>query len=233
MMAEDSQTQKTAVFCVRDPAFCVQIPAFCVQLRSRSAAFCVRDPAFCVQILRSAFTCVLRSAAFRMLRSAAFCVQLRSAFRILRSAFRSRVPGRKGASTQMGQAAEGAVRGTVFNLSHLAFLRLAKLDSNIHLIHLLFLRFEPPSSSRLRRLFPEAAGEWAAPRYAGGAARVQLRSAFRNLRSAFRILRYVGPTPPRETAFCISAFCNSAFREVDKGAIAVGRGEMRGARGGN
>ena len=63
--------------CGSRSAFCVQEPAFCVQ-----------EPAFCVQILRSAFSCVLRSAAFRILRSAAFCVQLRSAFRILRSAFR-------------------------------------------------------------------------------------------------------------------------------------------------
>eukprot|EP00665_Eupelagonemidae_sp_cell47_P002490 gene2490-biopygen1426 len=128
MMAEDSRTQKTAAFCVQDPAFCVQIPALCVQLRSRSAAFCVQDPAFCVQILRSAFTCVLRSAAFRILRSAVFCVQLRSAFRTLRSAFRRRVPGRKGASAQMGQAAEGAVQGTVFHRFRLAFLRLATFD---------------------------------------------------------------------------------------------------------
>eukprot|EP00665_Eupelagonemidae_sp_cell47_P015681 gene15681-biopygen7942 len=64
--AEDSVFScvlRSAAFCVREPAFCVQFLAFCVQLRSRSAAFCVQDPAFCVQILRSAFTCVLRSAA--------------------------------------------------------------------------------------------------------------------------------------------------------------------------
>eukprot|EP00665_Eupelagonemidae_sp_cell47_P013121 gene13121-biopygen3935 len=60
-----------------------------------SVVFCPRHLEFRVQekscILLSAafaFTCVLRSAAFRSLRSAAFCVQLRSVFRILRSAFR-------------------------------------------------------------------------------------------------------------------------------------------------
>ena len=117
----------------------------------------------------------------------------------------------------MGQAAEGAVRGTASHLFRLAFLRLATFDPTSTSTHLLFPRSEPSSSSRLRRLFPEAAGEWAAPRCAGGAARVQ-RSAFRNLRSAFRNLRSAFRSCVlRSAAFCVqlrSAFRNlrSAFR---------------------
>eukprot|EP00665_Eupelagonemidae_sp_cell47_P013260 gene13260-biopygen974 len=103
----------------------------------------------------------------------------------------------------MGQAAEGAAWGTAFHLFRLAFLRLAKLDLNCHRTHLLLPRSEPPSSSRMRCLFPKAAGGWAAPRCAGGAARVRLRSAFRNLRSAFRNLR----SAFRSCVLCSAAFC--------------------------
>eukprot|EP00665_Eupelagonemidae_sp_cell47_P002301 gene2301-biopygen13365 len=114
-----------------------------------------------------------------------------------------RVAARKGASAQMGQAAEGAVRGTAFHPFRLAFLRLAKLDPTSTFSNLSFPRFEPSSSSRLRRLFPEAAGEWAAPRCAGGAARVQ-RSAFGNLRSACRNLRSAFRSCVlRSAAFCV------------------------------
>eukprot|EP00665_Eupelagonemidae_sp_cell47_P014568 gene14568-biopygen180 len=79
--------------------------------------------------------------------------------------------------------------------------------------HLFFIRSERSSSPRMRCLFPKAAGGWAAPRCAGGAARVQLRSAFRNLRSAFRNPRSAFRSCVlRSAAFCVQLRSEACVR---------------------
>eukprot|EP00665_Eupelagonemidae_sp_cell47_P014878 gene14878-biopygen10057 len=148
----------------------------------------------------SVFSCALRSAAF-CVQEPAFCVQMPSpwAQRSIRSNGPSRrrcSPGHCVPSLPSGVSASGNFR-----------------LKSVALTHLIFPRFEPSSSSRMRRLFPKAAGGWAAPRCAGGAARVQLRSAFRNLRSAFRNPRSAFRSCVlRSAAFCVQLRSEACVR---------------------
>ena len=97
----------------------------------------------------------------------------------------------------MGQAAEGAVRGTAFHLFRLAFLRLATFDSNIQKHSSIIIPI------RAVILFPPAPS---VPRSSGGMGRTALRRRCGS-RSAFCV---------QEPAFCVQepAFCVQILRSA-------------------